>query len=806
MRYRSGGAYPDGVRSELARLDELRLFVLEERVDADLRAGRHAALAAELEALVAEHPYRERLRAQLMLALYRAGRQAEALEEYARARRTLVEELGIEPGPELRELQGRILQQDTDLDPPTSAPLNGIGLPAPPSALVGRRLELTAVEALLRTPDVRLVTLTGIGGTGKTRVALAVAEELSGEYAEGAHFVDLAPLAVPELVPAAIARALGVAETSGQRLEDTLAETLRDREALLVTDNFEHVLAAAPAVGELLGAAPAVKVLATSRASLRLAAEHEYPILPLELPTQIERSDPGALVQNEAVALFVARARALRPDFEVTQENAEAVAAICAAVDGLPLALELAAARMKLLSPEGLLERLRDRLDTLIARARDVPERQRTLRATIDWSYDLVSAEERSLFAQLSVFPGDFSIEAVEGICGVDMTTLERLLDSSLVQPVGDERFRMLETVRQRAAERLEEAGETEAVRRRHLEFFLDLAEELRPSLRGAGAETTLVLVERDHDNFRAALAFARDRGLVEVQLRLARAVHRLWYTRGYLSEGREWLEEALNADGPQPPRFRAPALTAAAAIAWRQGDLNAAEAYAAEGLEIFRQLGDEQELVGPLSILGVVAMSRDDFARARPLAEEMGVLARKVGDAYGLGMSLNNQAYIAWMAGDLERAEALWEECLTVAREADSSEVTAMAVSGLGDVALTRGAPKRALQRFRDALAIYDELVAPELLADNCVCLAAVAKAEGELERAARLLGAAASLRHASGAAERPEGSVLTYLNEVTSAAREELGDEAFAAAFAGGRAHPNDVVSEELGHVRAE
>jgi len=795
------GIYAPFATAEAARLEELRLAAIEGRIEAELASGEHELLVPELEALIAEHPFRERLRGQLMLALYRTGRQAEALDAYQEARRVLVNELGIEPMRELQELERAILRQDPDIDPPSPAPaLKGVGLPAPPSPLVGRRLELAAVEAILRTPDVRLLTLTGIGGTGKTRVALAVAEELSGEYADGAHFVDLAPLAVPELVPAAIARALGVSEASGQRLEDTLAETLRDREALLVTDNFEHVLAAAPAVGELLAAAPAVKVLATSRAPLRLAAEHEYPILPLELPTQIERSEPDALVQNEAVALFVVRARSRRPDFEVTQENAEAVAAICAAVDGLPLALELAAARMKLLSPEGLLERLHDRLDTLIARARDVPERQRTLRATIDWSYDLVSAEERSLFAQLSVFAGDFSIEAVDGICGVHMSTLEHLLDSSLVQPAADERFRMLETVRQRAAERLEEAGETEAVRRRHLEFFVELAEELRPSLRGTGAETTLVLVERDHDNFRAALGFARDRGLVELQLRLARAVHRLWYTRGYLSEGREWLEEALNADGPQPPQFRAPALTAAAAIAWRQGDLDAAEAYAAEGLEIFRQLGDEQELVGPLSILGVVAMSRDDFERALPLAEEMGVLARKVGDAYGLGMSLNNQAYVAWMAGDLERAEALWDECLTVAREADSSEVKAMAVSGLGDVALARGAPERALQRFREALAIYDELVAPELLADNCVCLAAVAKAEGEYERAARLLGAAASLRHASGAAEQPEGSVLTYLNEVTAAARAELGEEAFAEAFANGRAHPDDVVRAEL------
>ena len=787
--------------AEAARLEELRLGAVEARIEANLASGHHELLVPELEALTAEHPFRERFRGQLILALYRVGRQADALEEYARARRTLVDELGIEPGPELREVEARILRQDPDLDPPTAAALNGVGLPTPPTPLVGRRLELAAIEALLRTPDVRLLTLTGIGGTGKTRVAVAVAEELAGEYADGAHFVDLAPLAQPELVIGTIARALGVSEAAGQTQVDTLVDTLGTRETLLVMDNFEHVLEAVSAVGELLAAAPGVNVLATSRAPLRLAAEHEYPILPLELPSRGGTSDPGALAQNEAVVLFVTRARAVRPDFELTNENAADVAAICGAVDGLPLALELAAARMKLLSPDRLVELLRDRLDPLTARARDVPERQRTLRATIDWSYDLVGPAERGLFAQLSVFAGDFSIEAAEAIGEVDVQTLELLVDSSLVQPSGEGRFRMLETVRQRAAERLEELGDAEAVKQRHAEFFLELGEELRPSLRGgADTETALDTVERDHDNFRSALAFLRDQGLVELQLRLARAIHRLWYTRGYLSEGRRWLEEALEADGPQPPHLRAPALSAAAAIAWRQGDLEAAEAYAAEALEIFRSLGDEQEQVGALSILGVAAMSRDDFERALPLTEEMGLLARKVGDGYGLGVSLNNQAYVAWMAGDLDRAEALWDECLTVAREAGSSEVTAMAVSGLGDIELARGAPERALERFRDALAIYEELAVATLIADVCVCLAAVAKAQGELERAARLLGAAASLRHASGAAEQPEGSVLTYANEVTAAAGAQLGEEAFATAFAAGRAHSEDVISAEL------
>jgi predicted ATPase/DNA-binding SARP family transcriptional activator len=594
------GDYPDGVRSELERLDELRLFALEERIEADLVAGRHGALAEELEALVLEHPYRERLHGQLMVALYRAGRQADALEAYARARRTLVDELGIEPGSELRQLEARVLRQDPDLDPPARAPaLKGSGLPVPLTPLVGRRLELVAVEALLRSPGVRLVTLTGIGGSGKTRVALAVAEELAAEYAEGAHFVDLAALTQPELVVDAVARALGVAESGGQTMLESPTSAIRDADVLLVADNFEHLLEAAPAVAELLTAGPGVKVLATSRSPLRVAAEHEYPILPLELPRMTEAPDPAALVQNEAVALFVARARAVRPDFEVTRENAAVVAAICAAVEGLPLALELAAARMKLLAPESLLERLRDRLDTLTARARDVPERQRTLRATIDWSYDLVGPEERRLFAELSVFPGEFSIEVAEAICRTEVRTIEALVDSSLVQPAGDGRFRMLEIVRQHAAERLEEEGDVDSVRRRHTDFFLELGEELRPSLRGAGAEDALRLVERDHDNFRAALAYARDHGLVELQLRLAPAIHRIWYTRGYLSEGRAWLEEAISAEGKQPAEHRVGALTATAAIAWRQGDLDAAETYAAEALEIARRLGTENEMVG---------------------------------------------------------------------------------------------------------------------------------------------------------------------------------------------------------------
>lgn len=794
-------AYPDGVRSELARIDEQRVFLLEERIEADLAGGRDAVLVDELEALLVEHPYRERLRGQLMVSLYRAGRQADALDAYARARRTFVDDLGIEPGPELRELEARVLRQDPDLDPPAPAPaLNGVGLPVPPTTLVGRRLELGAVAGLLRLPEVRLLTLTGVGGSGKTRVALAVAEEIAGEYADGAHFVDLAPLAQPELVVPAVARAVGVVETGGRELLGTLSEALRHREALLVTDNFEHLLAAAPAVAELLSAAPGLNVLATSRAPLHLAAEREYPIHPLELPPQDRTYDPSALVQNEAVALFTGRAQAVRPDFHVTGENAAFVAAICAAVDGLPLALELAAARMKLLSPEGLLERLRDHVETLTARAHDVPERQRTIRAAIDWSYDLVGPSERDLFARLSVFPGDFSVEAAEAICSADLRTFELLVDSSLAQPAGDGRFRMLEVVRQRAHERLTEAGEVDAVRRRHLEFFLGLAEELRPSLRGAGAEASFAILDREHENIRAGLTFARDSGEFELQLRLARAVHRFWTMRGYLSEGRGWLDEALGTDMRQAPLVRAQALAGAGAIAWRQGNLDAADAYASDAIDILRGLGEEGELVGPLSVLGVVASNQGDHERARAVHEEAADLARKAGDGFGFAISLNNQAYEAWMTADVDRAEALWQEALSAARDAGTSEVTALATSGLGDVALARDAPERAKEWFREALAIYDQLGFPELQADMCICLAAAARADDELEHAARLLGAAASLRQATGATDEPNPSLITYVNDVTASGRAKLGDEAFAVAFGRGRTNPRDLVHEEL------
>ncbi len=488
---------------EAARLEELRLAALESRIEADLASAAHEALVPELEALIASHPYRERLRGQLMLALYRSGRQAEALEAYQAARRMLVDELGLDPSPQLQELEAAILRHDPALVPAPQAARRR--LPVPLTPLVGRQLELAAVTALLRDPDVRLLTLTGPGGTGKTRLALAAATELADELLDGALFIDLSPLEDADLVETTIARAFEVGESADRTPLEALKDALGEARMLLLLDNFERVHEAAPLVTKLLAAAPGLTVLVTSRVVLHVSGEHEYTVPPLAVPARGVEADVEALSQNEAVALFVARASAVLPGYRLTADDAPAVAEICRALDGLPLALELAAARTKLLSPQELLDRLARRLDELSGGPRDAPARQQTLRAAIDWSYDLISPEEQELFRRLSVFVGGFDLAAAEAVAGADLDLLTSLVDKSLLRH-RDGRFRMLETVRQYAQELLEAAGEEDATRRRHAEHFLALAEELEPRRREPAA---LATIERDYDNLRAALAFA---------------------------------------------------------------------------------------------------------------------------------------------------------------------------------------------------------------------------------------------------------------------------------------------------------
>ena len=397
-------AFESFAQGEIARLEELRLAALERRFERDLADGRHADLIGQLTAALREHPLRERFTAQLMLALYRAGRQADALAAFQDARSRLVEELGLEPGEELKALQRRILEHDPALDLATRA-RRRTSLPASPSSFVGRRRELEHLRELLQRRGPRLLTLTGAGGTGKTRLALEIARRLEDGFADGACFVPLAAVGDGELVAPAIAQALGVRPGPGQSIAEALKAFVRERDLLLILDNFEHLLDAAPIVSELLAAAPELTVLATSRTYLNLYGESEYAVPPLGL-------------EVEAISLFAERARAARTDFAPTDGNAAAIAAICARLDGLPLAIELAAARIRTLSPAEILARLERRLELLTGGPRDVHARQRTLRDTLRWSYDLLPAREQRLFARLGVFAGGWSARAADAVCG----------------------------------------------------------------------------------------------------------------------------------------------------------------------------------------------------------------------------------------------------------------------------------------------------------------------------------------------------------------------------------------------------
>ncbi len=471
-------AYEPWAQAEIGRLAELRLSTLQDRIDADLAVGLDGELVGELELLVTEHPLSERLRGQLMVALYRSGRQADALAAYRAARETLVGTLGIEPGPALRRLERAMLDQDPELDvtPPVPAAA-GSARPSPSlrarsTSFVGRKRELREMLALLSDGDVRLLTLTGAGGSGKTRLAVEATAGLGDEFPDGVVLVELAPIGDPDLVAAAIADRLGVGDRPGREPAEALAAHLRDRRMLIVLDNFEQLLAAAPVLVELLAGAPGVTFVVTSRAPLDISEERIYPVPALELPEPSLTSQTEALGRIEAVRLFVERARDVRPDFELTEANAGAVAELCLRLDGLPLALELAAARIKLLAPTAILERLGGRLDLLkAAPGAGMPERHRTLRAATEWSYDLLTAEEQMLFTSLGVFAGGFTLGGAEGVAGdLELDTVdgvESLLNDNLLrtEPMagGEPRFGMLGTIREYAVERLSERGDGEA-------------------------------------------------------------------------------------------------------------------------------------------------------------------------------------------------------------------------------------------------------------------------------------------------------------------------------------------------------
>ena len=774
-----------------------------------LDRGRHAEAADAYRRAISQDNYLEGAHRGLMHSYARSGEKGRAVEQYRALVRLLREGVGTVPGPETTALYEDLRRGEADVEPapaeahhespPRKLPAAKTNnLPLQPTPLVGREREVEEVVERIRGGKGRLLTLTGPGGTGKTRVALAAGDALLEEFEDGVYFVALAAIRDPELVPSAMVGSLGVKESAEQPLIETLKGYLHHKRLLLILDNFEQVLEAVPVVKELLVTCPSLEILVTSRMPLRIYGEQEYPVPPLAVPDTKALPLLEAMTYYEAVRLFVERARAVKADFSVTSENAPAVAEICARLDGLPLAIELAAARVRLLAPRAMLARLGDRLTLLRGGPRDLPARQRTLRSTIDWSYELLEDEDKVLFGRLSAFAGGRTLEAIEEICDPEgdldaLQGVESLLEKSLLrrdEDVGEvSRFYMLETVQEYACERLEEGGEAEEIRRDHAEHFLALAQEADPELKGPDQFEWLRKLETEHDNTRAALGWALRRGETELALTLGGALWRFWYLRGHYGEGRRWIEAALAMEGSGTLEARAMALAGVGKLASLQGDLDRAEGALAEGLELLaregtvhseaklylllnsghvaleredhgratelfgeslalsRQLGNRWGLANSVLNLGAVIHGQGDLDRATRLYEEGIDLFREQGDKVGLARCLNNMGLVLYSEGDLEQAAEITEEAVELTRELGAEADTAVGLCNAGWMALLQNDPDRAAELFEESLALAWESGMKPIVLPTLEGLACVAGAQGEAWRAALLWGAAQSL-----------------------------------------------------------
>jgi non-specific serine/threonine protein kinase len=702
-----------------------------------------------------------------------------------------------------------------DEPPPNNLPLSL-------SSFVGRDREIEQVGALLS--DTRLLTLTGPGGVGKTRLALKVASGALNDFADGVWLVELAALTDPSLVTQAVGTVFDLHDQPGRTMAQTLVEHLRPKRALLLLDNCEHVVAVCAALAAtLLQSCPELTVLATSREALRVPGETVYQVPSMLLPDASHFPPPEQLVEYEAVRLFVERARAGLQSFEPTGQNAHTLAQICSRLDGVPLAIELAAACARVLSLEQIAARLDDRFRLLTEGSRVALPRHQTLRATLDWSYDLLPADEQALLNRLSVFAGGWTLEAAESVCSgqgvageqqgpATLDTLARLANKSLV--VADTagasaRYRMLETVREYAAERLAEAGETETQREAHARYFLSLAERTEPELLGPQQAAWLDRLETEHDNFRSALDWYVGRREADPGLRLSGALARFWWARGHVTEGRRWLDAALELPGAelpqesQQPAARNPQLKAlnwAGTLVRAQGDYEQAAALLEQSLSIARRLDDKGSLTGALNRLGLVKAQQGNYSEAIPLHEESLSLRRELQEPRNIAVTLINLARAVIQEEDYQRATLLLDECLGLFQELGDKNGIAQAYEGLGDIAAQKGDYASTTRFYGTSLDLFSDLGGKLGIAECLERVAGLAREASRIEEAARILGAAEALRDAIGA-PLPL-SARAQIERMVADMRTQSTTEAVEAAWLEGRTLP---LVEAIAQARA-